>query len=194
MSTDAQDTLTETATAIAESYWREVPEKVRTRLGAQVTAREMAAAGWPPDGYARLLTLAAHAHAVQSRWDAEEAITWVITDAWQFVYNDRVWPEFLPWLVLLMSAPDPTREEALFDLVSRMDPDPDQPSVGRRGVEWDAWVRQVGPLAALAYAAGLTRPEACARRAAGTLAEQELRLLAGLRGWRLPDDCAIPHG
>jgi hypothetical protein len=85
--------------------------------------------------------------------------------------------ESAAWLALLASAPDAS---VYGDLVALTCSDHE-----RRAAQRDTW-RPVGLLGPLAYAAGLDPVEALERHAVGTLDEAQLRLLAGLRGYRFP--------
>lgn len=91
-------------------------------------------------------------------------------------------PRALEWAAMISGAPT----EDLLTAPGLGDED-----VGAAGVlpeRWlTAWEDAAGPLAPLAWAAGLTPHEARARRAVGTLDPEALRTLAGLRGYRLAE-------
>lgn len=86
----------------------------------------------------------------------------------------------LPWLVMVAGDTDAERARALLLSVRGWaDPADEDVPVAR-------WTEALGPVAALAWAAGLTVEEAETRAAVGTLNEAGLRVLAGLRGYLLP--------
>lgn len=86
------------------------------------------------------------------------------------------------WAAAVVAAPDPTAAARLESLLR-----PLSDEHRRRRAAW-LILGEVGPLV---WAAGLTLQDALDRRDAGTLDEDRLWLLAGLRGWVFPSEAEI---
>lgn len=108
-----------------------------------------------------------------------DPVAWVVgtlRSTWRTITSPGILPaaEALPWMPVLVAVPDIPAYAALSTLLTSASP------------KRDRWVR-LGEIGPLAYAAGLNVYEALDRATLGTLTEDGLRLLAGLRGWRLPE-------
>ena len=161
-------------------------------------------AGWTPETYGLLARLAEHAltagaHAASLTNDAirhlvlphyygdetRRATLWasVVTRHMFRLGEFAIWrgvalPEMTAWLTVYASAVDRDESTTLRFGVEEW---------GRASaVPLAAWSVAAGDMGAFAYAAGLTPVEAQQRAAVGTLDADDLRMLAALRGWRLP--------
>lgn len=144
-------------------------------------------AGWTPNCYAAIRRLAEHAAtlgnpiAIRTPDDPAQVAAERMTDNAEWAADDGIpFAEVMPWLALVTATAD--RQESIRLRSSIRNWAEDRPE----NVPCGTWTYRVGPLGALAWAAGLSIEEASLAAAAGTLDETRLRTLAGLRGWRLP--------
>lgn len=195
---DADQEVAALRAARAEAVGRETPAGLApgTLTVAQrrhVDWPALLAAGWTPLTYAWIRRLVEHARrtgaavyphgggtttAQARRWGAGLRLTEVA----EWLAEDGVPIAVLaPWLTVIAGDPDAARTERLrIALWSWTDPDAWHESPAE-------WPERLGTVAALTWAAGLTLEEACARATVDTLTEDGLRMMAGLRGYRLPD-------
>jgi hypothetical protein len=147
-------------------------------------ARALADLGGQPEFYERMATLGAHTAAIGAgmiAWadehPAKYATRALIRTGEQFTAHSQTPVLLQGWLVVWASDLDPDRAEVMDNDLRRM-------QWTTKISDWP--MEALGEIGPYAYAAGLSGEEARAAHAAGTLDAGRLRLLAGLRGYRLP--------
>lgn len=163
------------------------------------TARQLLDLGWTRQRVEQIHRLADHARRVRAAV-ARPSGPGDVADDWEVrarlvrsaevaVDNGATYGDAVAWLAVRCAEAEPGRERWLrhgFRWIQTTGGRIGTPASETRPTEMATWSRTVGPLAALAWAAGMTLPEAQMARAAGTLNASGLKTLAGLRGYRLP--------